>query len=474
MQHRIFLRYFTICAIIILSSLLLMGGFSAAYLANSDYKEATDNMESAALKLAGVYSEMPKNYEFLSGAIIESSVSVIKDTLNADVFMVEKNGKVRFSTLDVSNVAIPQNALESVLEGEKYVNRGRFLKVEGKPGRVAYTVGVPVVIGDNNISAAVFITTTEVSFDKMIWPILFVLLSFSMVVMFFALVINFFVTRQMFKPLTQMSKAAKAYANGDFSMRISVRRDDELADLANAFNNMADSLEQLEKMRRSFVEDVSHELRTPMTTIGGFVDGILDGTIEKHDETRYLLLISEEIKRLSRMVSSMLDVAKIQSGTMTYNMKSFELTGIILKNLQTIEDRVLDKNINIITDFASDCAYVCGDEDAIYRVIFNLLDNAVKFTNDGGQIEIGMRCEPDKVFVRVRNEGTGISQKDAGYIFERFYKTDKSRSFNKKGVGIGLYLVKQIVTAHGGDIFLSSKPNEYTEFTFTLPLAEES
>ena len=219
--------------------------------------------------------------------------------------------------------------------------------------------------------------------------------------------------------------------------------------------------------------DVSHELRTPMTTISGFIDGMLDGTIPPEMQKKYLQIVSDEVKRLSRLVSSLLDVAKIQAGQMTYVMHNFDILETAGKNAFTFKDRVDQKNITLTVDMPQEPVYVKGDEDAIYRVIYNLMDNALKFTPEGGEITLGVSKKDGKAVVYVKNTGQGVSKKDAGHIFERFYKTDKSRGENKKGVGIGLYLVKSIVNAHGEDIYLTSKEGEFAQFAFTLTLADK-
>ncbi len=478
MLQKIFIKYFTICASIILAVLILMGCLCSAVLANQSVKETTVNLESAAVQIAATYAEMPKNGMFTGGKMLQNAMGVVQQTLDADVIIATESGLVVATTLTdhaktTESIGMAEEALEKVLGGETYRRSGIFLRKK-RPYRTAYTVGVPVVIGDNHIGGAVFVTTTEISLMDALLPFLMLYLVFVGLALAIAFVIIYFVSVRMFYPLTQMSRAAKKYAEGDFSMRIDVRKNDELGELGMAFNNMADSLGRLEEMRQSFVEDVSHELRTPMTTIGGFIDGILDGVIEEQDRERYLLIVSEEIKRLSRMVSSMLDVAKIQAGTMVYSKVNFDLATLLRKNLDTYAERMMDKQVELVIDAdENEDWYVYADQDSVYRVVYNLLDNAVKFVNTGGRITLRLQRQNRQVFVAIRNTGAGISQKDVGHIFERFYKTDKSRSENRHGVGIGLYLVKTIVKDMGGDVFVSSKKGEYAEFTFSLPVAEE-
>ena len=294
-----------------------------------------------------------------------------------------------------------------------------------------------------------------------------------MIVLVVAFVVIFFMTKRMMRPLYEMSAVAHSYARGDFSKRINVDHANEYAPLAIAFNSMADGIDNLEQVRRSFITDVSHELRTPLTTITGFVDGMLDGTIPPQAYEKYLNIVSEEARRVSRMVSSFLDVARIQSGQMTYVMKPFDIVKTAGKALFAFEDKITQGNINLTVNMPEDPIIVSGDEDAIYRVIYNLMDNAVKFTPSGGEICCEIAVSNEKADISVRNTGCGISKEEAAHIFERFYKADKSRSINKKGTGIGLYLVKNIIEEHGQDIILTSKEGEFAKFMFSLPLYKD-
>lgn len=477
MFKRIFLKYFTTCAGIILAILIVMGVMSSAVMAGQSINETASNLESAALKLSGLYADLPKNGYLVGGKALESAMDVVKDTLEADIVIVTANGLVAGTTFEqrataVEDIIAPSDALGIVLEGKIYRKDGIFLKTQG--ARRAYTVGAPIMVGDNQIAGAVFVTTSRMGLWVVLIPFFLSHLLFTGIALTIAFIIVYFVTLKMFHPLMQMSQAVKKYAEGDFSMRITVRHEDELGELGMAFNNMADSLDKLESMRQGFVEDVSHELRTPMTTIAGFIDGILDGVIEPEEQNKYLILVSEEIKRLSRMVSSMLDVARIQSGTMVYTKSNFELGTLLKKNLDTFAERLEEKQVHLKVEVDPEQDYyVCADPDSVYRVIYNLLDNAIKFVNENGEIVLRMNQQENMIFTSVYNTGDGISQKDAKQIFERFYKADKSRSKNRHGMGIGLYLVRTIIREMGGDIYVSSKEGEYAQFSFSLPAADE-
>nr|WP_283243704.1 HAMP domain-containing sensor histidine kinase [Feifania hominis] len=280
----------------------------------------------------------------------------------------------------------------------------------------------------------------------------------------------------MVKPLKEMSRAAKSFAKGNFNTRVAVRGSDEIAELAVAFNNMATSLASLEELRTGFIANVSHDLRTPMTTISGFIDGILDGTIPREDESHYLTVVSNEIKRLSKLVHTLLELSKIESGQIEYHPVRFDICESMRKLLLSFEQSINNKRLQVELSLCEERFEVVADEDAIARVMYNLIDNAIKFSYPDGVLTLSI-TRGDKndrnVYVSVKNTGVGIPESDLPYVFERFYKSDKSRGLDKTGSGLGLYIVKSIIDRHGGRITVKSVQNEFCEFVFSLPLETE-
>ncbi|MBR5976412.1 MAG: HAMP domain-containing histidine kinase [Clostridia bacterium] len=271
------------------------------------------------------------------------------------------------------------------------------------------------------------------------------------------------------KPLSEMSRITKLYARGDFSQRLPINGNDELTDLSEKLNQMADSLEVLDDSRSAFVANVSHELKTPMTSIGGFIDGILDGTIPQSEEKKYLRIVSDEVKRLSSLVQTMLSLSKIEAGEEKLQPGKTEMKGLLFGALLNFEKQIEDAGIEVSGfEDMKECT-VTADENMIYQVVYNLYDNAIKFTNDGGFIMVELIEESDRVTVTIANTGEGIKDEEMIHIFERFYKADKSRSEYVKGVGLGLNLAKNIVELHGGEISAVSTPGELTSFSFWIP-----
>jgi len=267
-----------------------------------------------------------------------------------------------------------------------------------------------------------------------------------------------------------MADATRAFANGDFSVRVPVEGVDEIGVLAASINEMATSLAELEMSSRSFTANVSHELKTPMTTIGGFVDGILDGTIPEEKHRHYLTIVSEEIKRLSRLVKAMLQLAKIEAGERQIIANQFDIHDTVIQTVFAFEQVIESKDLEI-RGLDVDKIMVEADEDLIHQVVYNLVDNAVKFTNQGGYIEFEFNGDDKMIYVAVRNSGDGIPENELNKLFDRFYKTDRSRSLDKNGVGLGLYIVRTVIGLHGGEIRARSKQGEFTEFEFSIPLS---
>ena len=270
-----------------------------------------------------------------------------------------------------------------------------------------------------------------------------------------------------------MSAAAKSFGDGDFSIRVPVTSNDEIGQLATAFNNMADSLSGSESMNRSFVANVSHELKTPMTTIAGFIDGILDGTIPPERQSHYLHIVSDEVKRLSRLVRTMLNLSRIDNGELKLRPNDFDISETVLSTVLTFEKSIDEKKIDIRGLDTLQPMQVHGDEDLLHQVVYNLIENAVKFTNTEGYISFNVSDSIDRIVVTIENSGSGIQSDELPLVFEKFYKTDKSRSQDKNGMGLGLYLVRTIIKLHGGDISVSSVVDEYTRFSFYIPKPQE-
>lgn len=472
MKLKLFRKFFLTTTLLILLSMacitVLLSIFVSNYLTNEKKQVLKDNCYAVAEAISKLDGSALSENENLTLFRAMSSVT------EADIFITDKSGKVLVCSCDEwavdglcshNSSQVSLAIISKSLDGD-YNEAG---DLDGLYPQVQFTYSTKLSDSQGNVIGVVFSTLSHQNIRHFYNAILKLFVFSALVpfiVMFFA---EYFISYRFTKPLKLMSDAARSMANGDFSKRIPVTGDDEIGELAVAFNQMTNSLVQLETTRRRFIANVSHELKTPMTTIGGFIDGITDGTIPSEKQPYYLSLVSAEIKRLSRLVQSMLCLAKLESGEQQINRNEFDLSDMLFKILVSQEQRIAEQQLDIEGLEDMQPIKVNADYDLIYQVVYNLVDNAVKFTNKGGKISFNTAEFGNAVEFKIRNTGEGIQQKDLPFIFERFYKTDKSRSAVKDSTGLGLHLAYTIISIHGGKISVQSKLGEFTEFTFLLP-----
>lgn len=338
--------------------------------------------------------------------------------------------------------------------------------------QLCYVSAVPLRYKDRGTSGYVFVSSSNTQTVEAWNAFMMIYLFVALIIMIIAMVVSFFASRYEAKPLKDMAVAARRFARGDFSVRVDIDddREDEIGELTRAFNGMADALGKSESRRSEFIANISHELKTPMTSIAGFADGILDGTIPPEAQDRYLKTISSETKRLSRLVRSMLDMSRLDAKTPEeLREMSFEINELLARTILNFEGKITERGLDVDVQLPEDSIMVRGDSDAITRVVYNLLDNAVKFAREGSAITLSLWKQGVKAYVSVKNEGETISPEELRLIFDRFHKADRSRSLDRDGVGLGLYLVKTILNNHNEDISVTSLGGT-TEFVFTLTL----
>ena len=469
--HKLFLSEAIALVISIFLMLVLISLSVNNYFVNDKKQLLTDNCKSISNILS---SRTDSDINFQIG--LDAMISVVSDAVLGEAYVCDGDGNVFSCSCDewiaesscVHSKGVIPEAVRNEAKSGNYFEVGRL---NGRFSNTYYTAVTPFYSRNGRVAGYVLISSPASVLQGMWSELTNIYFLCAVIPLTFLFIFLYFMTKKITRPVNLMSTAAAKMSKGDFSERIPVSGDDEIAELSKAFNSMSNSLAQLEGMRRSFVANVSHELRTPMTTIGGFIDGILDGTIppEKHDY--YLSVVSVEIKRLSRVVQSMLSLARLESGEQRVNPVKFGLTELACEVMLSQEQRIESNNINIEgLDKGTDIT-VTADRDLIYQAVFNLVDNAIKFTSENGTISVDVSSDGQGVArIAIRNEGKGIPPDEMQHIFERFYKSDKSRSINKDGTGLGLYITKTIVEIHKGNITVSSIPDSYTEFAITLPI----
>ena len=363
--------------------------------------------------------------------------------------------------------SIPKELMDEVNSGNTVSQTASLPEVFEK-SHLLYAVPV-YNAGDVSVVGTVFVCASSVMLTQLLENIIKTIVLAILWVMLAALIAVYVISERVISPLKDISLAAKSFADGHFDVRVPVRGNDEVAELAVAFNNMAESMDNYDTMRNTFISNVSHDLRTPMTSISGFLDGILDGVIPPDRQEHYLRLVSEEVKRLSRLVASMLDLSRIQAGERKFTMAPFDVCEMARQIVISFEKRIDEKNLDVSFDCDEDKMNVLADRDAVYQILYNLCDNAMKFSEEGGQFRITIRRQKNrKILISVFNQGQGIPPEDLPYVFERFYKSDKSRGLNKSGMGLGLFISKTIVEAHKQKIWVESEHGKNCCFSFTL------
>lgn len=473
MQKSIFKKYFSICISLILVSITVLGValmlFSFQYVKTEKYA----TLETTVTKAATAIELSVEDDDSMSTTSMQTYLAILADAIDSQVFVTDLTGTVIWCTeqspCDHTDATLDQQTLVIMNRDGVYREMG---SLDGIYETHYYTVGVTLTDTDGQVMGYVFCSMEStyplVTFMQ---DILRMFMISSIGVLLMAVIIIYFVTAQMVRPLKEMSDAAVEFGNGDFTKRLTVESYDEIGQLAMALNNMAQSLSTLETMRRSFVSNVSHELKTPMTTIAGFIDGILDGTIPPNKQKYYLRIVSDEVKRLSRLVRSMLNLAQVEAGELQLKPVRFDMLDTVCQTLFSLEQQINQKNLEI-RGLDCDKVWVEADEDLIHQVVYNLTENAIKFANEGGYIEFSFHKEGGRSIVGVKNSGEGLTKEEIPRVFDRFYKTDRSRGVDKNGVGLGLYIVRSIINLHGGDIIVRSVHGEYCEFLFSLNVAK--
>lgn len=411
--------------------------------------------ESFEYALNRKYSDIKEYFSSISP--IENELFFTVCNIDGLIYITDVPHGQIFNNMSDTDVAIISN-LDKLTE----VKLGEVFAKE----HISYAV--PVVGDGGERLGAVIVSTESGSMTGMVNSFLKIIALTTLWTMVVAFVIVYFLSDRISAPLRSMSRAAKSFAQGKFDVRVPVQGRDEVAELALAFNNMAEKLDNSEAQRKGFLANVSHDLRTPMTTISGFVDAILAGAIPPEKYDHYLGLIGNEVKRLSRLVSLLLDMSRIEAGDRKFNFGPFDICEMARQILISNEQRLEAKKLDVEFECDDDNMFVYADKDTIYRILYNICDNAIKFSDEGGKYRISITQHDKKVYVSVYNQGKGIPAEDLPYVFDRFYKSDKSRGLDKTGVGLGLHIVKTIVDAHEENIWVKSEYGEYCEFVFTL------
>lgn len=466
MRKSVFSEYFLLCATIISAAIVIIA--AAVLVVSSEfYKNEKKNyiIQTADEVMASTKLSLVSNGGVDTGYLKNVYLN-ISDTTNIDFTLIDSNGGALVCSEAPPCSHTGRNIGEETL---KKVTAQGFYELSSLDHfyddtnfNLAYRINI------NNNTYYLFAKMSDKPLVDYLTKLTSVLACVTVAVMLLIFMAIYAATRRIIIPIREMTLAAKRFGEGDFSRKLYNPEENELGFLANSLNEMACSLEELEETRKMFVSNVSHELKTPMTTIGGFVDGILDGTIPPEKHRHYLHIVSQEVERLARLVRSMLNISKYEAGEMSLSTENFDLMPVIVDTLMFFEDRIDGKNVEI-RGIDRGRFMLNADKDLVKQVLFNLIENAVKFVNNDGYIAFDFEQLQDGMSaVRIRNSGEGLKANEINKVFDRFYKTDPSRGIDKTGVGLGLSIVRSIIKLHDGVILVRSDPDEYVEFEFTL------
>ncbi len=467
-------KYFLMIAVPILLCLFIIGTSLSFLMYNYSVSEKHGTLSRTTAQASELVLALSQNHTLANEQIVRTILTSLSDDGRIHTIVCDENGEIFLTSDNRPNQYISSFVSRSILEktalSEKFTSIGTL---DGLYRGQNYTLGIPVKTRNGNLVAYIFSTISVEDLRMLMMYVIRLFFLLALIVFVFTAIACYFIVKRTTRPLNNIFKATRSFTMGDFKTRVPVESNDEIGELTVAFNQMADSLEKSEELRRSFVANVSHELRSPMTSIGGFVDGILDGTIPPERESHYLAIISDEVHRLSRLVSRMLDITTLQSKDITAESKTFDFGELVRRAAISLEARINEKNLLLDICIPEEKLNISANEDAIFQVVYNLIDNAVKFAHADTQITLDSSKKGDKLSFSVTNIGDEIPNEQLVYVFDRFHKADNSRSKDKAGLGLGLYIAKTIVNQHKGQIYAKSK-NGHTEFSFVIPVRQQA
>ena len=476
-----FARIMAVVLTVILLLTAVLSGIGWVTLRDQQTGAVMETLRSEAREIAYLAAQRRTSLSFFDRTdasqqqYIQWKANEIYDEYGAYILVVDRTGRM----MDNMNVAYVDNPgfaatldRQDIMDGLRQVLAGKEIDLHvNVDGNDFFTVGVPFV-QNGWVLGAVFMQTPaqviEAGASGLLLPVMTVAAAASVL----AGLVLFVILRRMMKPLARLTEAARAMAEGDFAVRVQdAKSTHEVEELSAAFNTMADELSQVEDSRREFVANVSHELRSPITAISGYIEGMRDGVIPPEEQEKYLGIVSDESKRLSRLIGELLALSRLERDDAALDCTDFDvcdlLERVFLRRTGDLEKRGMD----IDCDFDPEPCFVHADMARIDQVLVNLIDNAIKFTPDGGLITLHVRAENDLCTVTVRDNGVGILPEDRPRVFERFFTADRAHT-SGKGTGLGLSICQRILEMHGQKIRLLDT-EVGAAFAFTLSLAKK-
>ena len=479
MRKSISTAFFSMVSTLMVLGIVLMGCSEWVLFKNyfaKDRYETLDQVVNVAKRTAEylVNSEtMPQGAELDA---LNTKLEIIGESAEAYLFFTDRQGNVLIASdpakLTTGTVPLDICQRANAVADPDARHYHAFGDLGGALTEKSYIAAVETIDDQSLFSGWLFLCSSGAQltdFKQQFWSNF---LMSACVMLLCASVLTRLLMRQLTDPLQKVTDAAQRFGGGDLSVRVEgVEGDGEVADLARTFNQMAENIQSNDNSRGQFMGNIAHELRTPMTTIKGFIDGMLDGTIPPENQNHYLGIVSQEVGRLTRLIKNMLDITKLEAGEVPIHAQTYDLwktvTDVVLSDEQRIEDGKID-----IQGLGGDPLPIYADPDFVHQVVYNIVDNAIKFTPAGGVISFAAEKHGSMVEVRIENTGAGIAPEALPFVFERFYKEDRSRGMNTRGSGLGLHICKILINLSGGQIHAESEEGKWCRFVFTLPCGQ--
>ena len=397
---------------------------------------------------------------------VSTQIRALSHYLKAEIWVVNRQGTVVMDSLGGSRVQSSINGFDPASIGNRSYTIGDYY---GMFSGNVLSVSAPIT-GNYNTYGYVLIHLPISEINQSQNGILSILYITSAVLFGLSLIILLVFTQTVYLPLRKITVGANEYAAGNLDYRIDVKTHDEMGYLSDTLNYMSDELNKMEEYQKNFIANVSHDFRSPLTSIKGYLEAILDGTIPAEMYEKYLSRVISETERLHKLTESMLTLNSLDARGYL-SRTNFDINRVIKDTAASFEGTCESKNVSFDLTFSDDIQMVFADLGKIQQVMYNLIDNAIKFSHQDSTIYIQTRIKNEKIFVSVKDTGIGIPKDSVQKVFDRFYKSDLSRGKDKKGTGLGLAIVKEIIQAHGENIDVVSTEGVGSEFIFSLPLA---
>lgn len=432
-------------------------------------REKAENLYAEAILISKQYASGLYTSE-TSLETVKSQLDALAVYLDSTIRIINPSGRLVMDTdtdLNVEEPVIIETFDPTITEGSYYIVDTFFDTYESD----VLSVFAPIT-SDFKVKGYVVIIcdmdTIQESCDNLL-NISYITMA---IIFLLSVIILIFFTEMVYQPLKKITHATEQYASGNMHYEFQVDSEDEIGYLAACLNYMASEIARAEDDQKRFVANISHDFRSPLTSIRGYLEAMLDGTIPPEMRDKYLQIVLNETDRLTKLTNGLLTLNNLNTKGMLLDKTNFDINRVIRNTAATFEGLCRQKNISIELVLTGDSLYVRADMEKIQRILYNLTDNAVKFSHQNSTITIETSEKKSKLFVSVKDSGIGIPKDDLKFIWDRFYKSDLSRGKDKKGTGLGLCIVKEIINAHGENINVISTEGEGTEFIFSLQLAE--